>query len=158
MQLSQIFQQQLQTSAENFLWAVEQIPQERLYLAPRTNRWSIARIVFHLTRYEQRLALPSMLQWLGGPQPVVGTQEEDNAKDEQDWNDGKDYEIQVLIANFKEVRSQQLALLSQLTEQSWQEEREAIWGSVPLKWVVTKTYQHTLEHTDETLRAYLWWR
>jgi len=158
MQLSQWFQQQLQTSADSFLWAVKQIPQERLYLAPRPNRWPIARIVFHLTRYEQRLALPSMLQWLGGPQPVVGTQEEDNARDEHDWNDGTGHEIQTLIADFKEVRSQQLALFPRFTEQSWDEERGAIWGRVPLKWIVTKTYQHTLEHTDETLRAYLWWR
>ena len=158
MQLSQWLPQQLQTSADSFLWAVEQIPQERLYLAPRPNRWPIARIIFHLTRYEQRLALPSMLQWLSGPIPVVGTQEEDNARDELDWNNGNGHEIQTLIAGFKEVRSQQLALFPQFTEQSWHEEREAIWGSVSLKWVVTKTYQHTLEHTDETLRAYLWWR
>ena len=158
MQLSQQFQQQLQTSAENFLWAVEQIPQEHLYLAPRPNRWPIARIVFHMTRYEQRLALPSMRQWLEGPQPVVGTQEEDNAIDEQDWNNGEGHGIQTLIANFKEVRFQQIKLFPQFTEQLWEEKHEAIWGSVSLKWVVTKTYQHTLEHTDETLRAYLWWR
>ena len=158
MQPSQIFQQQLQTSAENFLWVVEQITQERLYLVPRPDRWSIARIIFHLTRYEQRLALPSMLQWLGELRPVVGTQEEDNAKDELDWNNGTGHEIQTLIADFNKVRSQQLALFPQFTEQSWYEEREAIWGSVPLKWIVIKTYQHTLEHTDEVLRAYLWWR
>ncbi len=158
MQHSQWLQQQLQTSADNFLWAVEQIPQERLYLAPRPNRWPIARIIFHLTRYEQRLALPSMLQWLGGPRPVVGTQEEDNEQDELDWNGGNGHEILTLITDFKEVRFQQLALFSQFTEQSWKEEREAIWGNVSLKWVVTKTYQHTLEHTEETLRAYLWWR
>lgn len=158
MQSPQWFQQQLQTSAENFLWAVEQIPQERLYLAPRPNRWPIARIVFHMTRYEQRLALPSMLQWLGGQQPIVGTQEEDNAKDEHDWNDGRGHEIQTLIADFKDVRSQQLALFPQFPEQSWHEERDAIWGSVSLKWAIIKTYQHTLEHTDEALRVYLWWR
>ena len=158
MHLSQIFQQQLKTSMENFLWAVEQIPQERLYLAPRPNRWPIARIIFHLTRYEQRLALPSMQQWLGGPRPVVGTQEEDNAQDERDWNGGEGHSIQTLVADFKGIRSQQLALFPQFNEQSWREEREAIWGKVSLKWVLTKTYQHTLEHTDEVLRAYLWWR
>ena len=158
MHLSQIFQQQLKTSMENFLWAVEQIPQERLYLAPRPNRWPIARIIFHLTRYEQRLALPSMQQWLSGPRPIVGTQEEDNAQDERDWNGGESHNIQILIADFEAIRSQQLALFPQFNEQSWREEREAIWGKVSLRWILTKTYQHTLEHTDEVLRAYLWWR
>jgi hypothetical protein len=77
MDLSQWFQQQLQTSAESFLWAVEQIPQERLYLPPRPDRWPVARLVL---------------------------------------------------------------------------------GHFSLTWVVAKTFQHTLEHTDEILRAYLWWR
>ncbi len=31
-------------------------------------------------------------------------------------------------------------------------------GLLTLHWAVTKTYQHTLEHTDELLRAYLWWK
>ncbi len=158
MQQSQWSQQQLQTSAENFLWAVEQILQERLYLAPRPNRWPVARIVYHMIRYEQRLALPSMQQWVGGLTPRVGSQEEDNAQNEQDWDDGKGHDIQTLLTDFKDIRSQQLALIPQFTEQSWDEEREAIWGNVSLKWVVIKTYQHTLEHTDEVLRAYLWWR
>jgi hypothetical protein len=158
MQQWQLFQQQLQTSAENFLWAVEQIPQEQLYLAPRPNRWPVARVVYHMIRYEQRLALPSMQQWLGGSKPVVGTQEEDNAQDERDWNDGKGRDIQTLLTDFRDIRSQQLALFPQFTEQSWEETRNAIWGDVSLKWLVIKTYQHTLEHTDEVLRAYLWWR
>ncbi len=39
MDESQLFRQRLQASTENFLWAVEQIPRERLYLAPQTHRW-----------------------------------------------------------------------------------------------------------------------
>lgn len=34
----------------------------------------------------------------------------------------------------------------------------ALWRAVMLQWVVTETYQHTLEHTDEILRLYLWWK
>lgn len=158
MDLSQWFHQQLQTSAENFLWAVEQIPRERLYLAPRPGRWPVARLIYHLARYEQHLALPSMLQRLGGPRPVVGTPEEGEMEEDHHWNDGQGHETQTLLTDFKMVRSQQLELLPQFDEQSWYEEHEVIWGRFPLKWVVTKTYQHTLEHTDEILRAYLWWR
>ncbi len=61
-----------------------------------------------------------------------------------------------MIAEFKKLRAEQLALIQQFPEQAWSEERPAIWGSVTLQWVVTKTYQHTLEHTDEILRSYLW--
>jgi hypothetical protein len=53
---------------------------------------------------------------------------------------------------------QQLEVLNECTEQMWNEERDVVWGHLPLKWVMTKTYQHTLEHTDEVMRACLWWR
>ncbi len=48
MDTRQQFQTRLQTSIDEFLWAVNLIPQERLYLAPRPNRWPVARLVFHL--------------------------------------------------------------------------------------------------------------
>ncbi len=158
MDLSQWFRQQLQTSMEGILWAVEQIPHERLYLAPLPDRWPVARIIYHLACYEQKIALPSMLQWLGGSRPVVGTPEENQMKEDRDWADGQGHEMQILLADFKAVRTQQLELLPQFNKQSWYEERDVIWGHLPLKWVVTKTYQHTLEHTHEILRTYLWWR
>jgi hypothetical protein len=158
MNLSQWFYLQLQASIDSFLWAVEQIPQERLYFAPKTDRWPVARIIYHLACYEQRIALPSMRQWLGEPKPVVGTQEEDGAQEDRNWNDGQGHEMSALIADFRAVRTEQHALCSQFDEQSWYESRDVIWGHLPLKWVVTKTYQHTLEHTDEVLRAYLWWK
>ena len=154
----QLLRQNLQASTENFLWAVEQIPRERLYLAPRTDRWPIARIVYHLTHYEQHIALPSTLQWLGKPRPIVETQQEYDREEDLQWNDGQNHDIAQLTADFKAVRFQQFEVLSKCTEQMWNEERDVVWGHLPLKWVVTKTYQHTLEHTDEVLRAYLWWR
>ena len=156
MNLPQWFHQQLQTSADSLLWAVDQIPQERLYLAPRVDRWSVARIIYHLVCYEQRFALPSMRQWSGGPKPVVSTQEEEEVQEDRNWNGGQGHEVATLIADFRAVRSEQVALCSQFDEQSWHESRDVIWGQRSLKWVVIKTYQHTLEHTDEVLRAYLW--
>ncbi len=158
MQLSEWFHLQLQASAESLLWSVDQIPQERLYLAPRADHWPIARLIYHLVCYEQRIAIPSMLQWAGGPKPVVGTQEEDGAQEESDWNGGQGHEVSALLANFRAGRARQLALCLQFDERDWYELRDTIWGYRSLKWVVTKTYQHTLEHTDEVLRAYLWWK
>jgi hypothetical protein len=158
MQYAQWFQQQLKNSADGFLWAVEQIPQERLYLAPRPDRWPVARLVYHLANYEGRIGLPSIRQWLGDPKPEVGTQEEDTDKEDVAWNNGEGHEITDLIATFKAVRAQQLESIRLVREDQWLEERPVIWGIRSLQWVVTKTYQHTLEHTDEILRAYLWWR
>jgi hypothetical protein len=158
MNLSDWFHLQLQTSAEGVLWAVEQISLERLYLPPRSDKWPIARVLYHLLCYEQRLALPSMLQWVGGPRPVAGTPEEDALEEENAWSNGQGHEVPAMLAEFKAMRARQLALLPQFTDHDWHAEREVIWGQRSLQWVVTKTYQHTLEHTDEMLRAYLWWK
>ena len=72
MQLSQWFHHQLQTSTEGFLWAVEQIPQERQYLHPKPDKWSAARIIYHMVRYDQLIGLPTLHQWVGGPSPRTG--------------------------------------------------------------------------------------
>ncbi|MBO0777961.1 MAG: DinB family protein [Ktedonobacteraceae bacterium] len=152
------FDQQLRSCTDGFLWAVELIPPERLYLPPRQDRWPVARIIYHLLSYERAIALPTMRQWLGGPRPIAGTPQEDAHKEEQSWNNGQEHTVQKLIDDFKAVRAEQFALLPLFSLQQWDEERDVIWGSRPLKWVITKTYQHTLEHIDEVLRAYLWWK
>lgn len=161
MPLSPWFHRQLQTSTEGFLWAVEQIPQERHYLLPGPNRWSVARLVYHLRCYDQLIGLPALRQWVDEPLSLIGLTgdaEEDAAREEANWSNGEGHEVQAMIADFKKLRAEQLALIQHFRELTWSEERDALWGSVTLQWVVTKTYQHTLEHTDEILRLYLWWK
>lgn len=65
MDLSHWFHQQLQTSTEGFLWAVEQIPPERLYLEPRPGKWPVARLLFHMASYDRAIGLPALRQWVG---------------------------------------------------------------------------------------------
>src|SRR5581483_9557000 len=134
---------------------------ERHYSSPPSGRWSVARIAFHMERYDQLIGLPALRQWLGEPfamSNLTGSAEGDAALEEADWNNRESHSMQTVIAEFKELRADQLVLLQQFRESAWSEERETLWGPVTLQWVVTKTYQHTLEHTDEILRMYLWWR
>jgi uncharacterized damage-inducible protein DinB len=65
MQLSQWFHQQLQTSTDGFLWAIEQIPLERHYLPPKPDKWSVARLIYHMVCYDQIIGLPALRQWVG---------------------------------------------------------------------------------------------
>ena len=155
------FHQQIQASTEGFLWAVEQVPQDRHYLPPRPDRWSVARIVYHMLCYDQHIGLPALRQWTGGEfsmAGLTGSAEGDAALEEAHWQQGKGHEMQAMLTTFKELRAEQLTLLQQFPEPVWSEERPALWGPVTFKWVATKNYQHTLEHTDEILRSYLWWR
>ena len=151
MDLSVWFQSQLQASAEGFIWGVEQVPQERRYVQPPQplGEWTAARHVFHLLNYERTVAIPSMHQWLGKPCPSVDD-DEDIA-----WGGGQ--ELDNLFAQLRAVRAEQIALLPRFENTLWEERREALWGPVTLRWVVSKTYQHTCEHSHDVLRLALFW-
>lgn len=153
--LTQWFRAQLTSSAEAFTWAVEQVLEERRLITPleRFGEWSVARHIFHMMYYEKELALPSMRLWLGEPFHM----EEEDYQEDQSWETGHD--LQTLLAEFCQVRAEEVALLERFDAETWQRERDdTIWGKVTLRWVVSKTLQHTFEHNHDVLRMALFWR
>jgi hypothetical protein len=155
MDRSQWFQGLLKTSADGFVWAVEQVPVQRRYAIPPSalGTWSVARHVLHLLYYEQAIAFPCMQHWLGGPLP---TRESLEAYDEDvAWINPPSLES--MMAAFRQVRMEQLALFPKFHETMWDEQRETVWGWVNLCWIVTKTYQHTAEHLHAILSCALFW-
>lgn len=147
------FQTQLEASSAGFAWAVAQIPAERQDREPPAplGPWSAARHVFHLLFQEREVALPNWRLWLGGSlNPDAVTPEEDIAWDSRAAVAG-------LLAQWQQGRAVLLALLPQFPEAAWDETRPALWGAVTLRWVVTKTYQHTAKHIHEVLSLALYW-
>ena len=153
MDLSQWFDDQLKSSADGFAWAVEQVPVERRLVSPPVplGEWSTARHAFHMLYYEQMVALPSMRQWLGSP----FTLNEEDYDEDKAWGDGTN--LETILSDFRNVRAEQIVLLPNFDESMWNETRDTVWGNVTLKWVVTKTFQHTAEHTHDVLRMALFW-
>jgi len=153
MNLTQWFHDQLQASADGFIWGAQQVPGARRLLQPPggLGEWPAARHVFHMDFYEQTIALPSMRQWLGEPCPSLEGLDEDLA-----WGEGKD-DFEGLLAEFEKVRTEQIALLPKFDDPTWNAAIETIWGPVTLAWVVSKTYQHTAEHTNDVMRIALFW-
>jgi hypothetical protein len=149
---AQWFHDQLQASADGLVWAAEQVPLERRMAQPPAGlgEWTAARHLFHMMYYEQHFALPAMRQWLGEPFDFPEILDENEA-----WGDG--VELSQALAGFREVRGEQIALLSQFDEGAWQEKRDTVWGPVTLLWVVSKTYQHTAEHASTILQIALFW-
>jgi hypothetical protein len=150
---SQWFHEQLQVSANGFVWGTEQVPEARRYAPPPKGlgEWTVARHVFHLWYYEQTIALPSMQQWLGGTIPFLDDKDED-----VDWSNTQET-VETLLEKFRMVRGEQIALLPNFDDAAWNATREAVWGSVTLLWVVSKTYQHTAEHINDVMRIGLFW-
>ena len=153
MNSTEWFCAQLQSSADGFVWGAELVPGARRYLQPPKDlgEWTAARHVFHMMNYELTIALPSMQQWLGSEIPNIEVLDEDRA-----WAKNRD-PFEKLLAQFKEVRADQMALFQKFDADSWGAIREAVWGPVTLFWVVSKTYQHTAEHTSDILRMALFW-
>lgn len=151
--LSTWFHVQLTSSAAAFLWAVEQVPIERRLLTPpdALGEWSLARHVFHLFAYERRLALPNMRLALGVPYIKDATYQE-----EAEWANG--HNLDTLLTDFRRIRDEEIALISSYTAEDW--ERTIVspnWEEVTLRWVVTKTLQHTFDHTNSVLAMSLFW-
>ncbi len=151
--LSQWFHAQLTSSAEAFTWAVEQVPAERLSITPPTmlGEWSVARHVFHLLSNERRLALPNMRCWLGEL-----FERDANYQEEVEWAKGHDFAT--LLAEFQRIRAEEISLLKLYKAQDWERiGASLVWPDVSLRWVVTKTLQHTFDHANSVLAIALFW-
>ena len=147
---AQWFQEQLASSTEIIIWAVGQVPSTRWHRQPPFGGWSPARHLFHLLYYEETLALPSLRQWQGGPMPMPPL-----AGEELSWR--HDHDVEELLAAFQAVREQEVALLDELAGADWDLPRPTIWGEHTLRWVLTKSYQHTLDHANSLLQMALYW-
>ena len=151
------FRYQLKASADGFEWAFSQIPSAFLEQLPPDpgylGTWSPARHVWHVTEYERCLVLPSMYEWIKGPD----SSEDEWPDDDEAWAKVQERGAEALLVKFRSVRQQQIDLLDLLAAYDWNEPRETLWGLKPLSMVVTKTFQHTYEHGDTLLRMGLWW-
>jgi hypothetical protein len=97
------------------------------------------------------IALPSIRQWLGEQFTLA----EEDYNEEEAWGNGKN--LETMLVDFRKVRAEQIVLLPNFDEPMWNETRDTVWGKVSLKWVVTKTFQHTAEHTHDVLSMALFW-
>lgn len=147
----------LRQSVEDFAWAVARMPADHRTLASpgHPEDWPADRHVFHLLAYERYVALPSMRQWSDrAPAP----READLPSEDALWAaPATDRDVDTLLAALRTVRAEQLALLARIPPTAWDDVRPALWGATSLRWVLTKTYQHTCEHTHDVLRLLLFW-
>ncbi|MCA0457854.1 MAG: hypothetical protein LCI00_28065 [Chloroflexi bacterium] len=151
--------QYLHTSAEAFEWAFSAIDPAYHQSKPpeaRLGLWSPARHVWHVTGYERCIAMPTMRQWLGAPPLPDDDRIWPNGDD--DWAAVANQPADIYMQAFWDVRNEQIALLDALAVVDWATTRETAWGDKPLTMVITKTYQHTLEHSDSLLKMGLWWK
>jgi hypothetical protein len=155
MELEKWFDYQLRSTLDGFFWAVKQIPEERRYSLPpaRLGDWIAAQHVFHMVYYEGKLALPSMRQWLEEPAPM---REQASQELEERWQNPP--AMEAMLGQFRAIRLEEIELLPAFEPSAWESTRATtFWGEVSLRWLVGKTYQHTLDHTQTLLRFSLFW-
>lgn len=132
--------------------------------------------------YEETLVLPNMRMWLpetatlsrGLHESITQASGQDtlfdersdpqvqNRDEEKAWaneqHSDDNMEVGKFIERFRSARASQLVILAHFDEQAWDTSRNVTWGNVTLRWVVTKTFQHTAEHTNDILKMALFWR
>ena len=158
MDLARWFEGQLRTSADGFAWSVEQVANERRYAQPPgppgglLGEWSVARHAFHLLYYEQYAALPILQHWPQQPfLSFAGYRDQEASA----WAAAP--ALETIVEEFRARRAEHNALLLHVSEAAWEEAPATAWGHETLRWIVTKTYQHTLEHTNNILQIALFW-
>ncbi|GLV59405.1 hypothetical protein KDH_62320 [Dictyobacter sp. S3.2.2.5] len=167
MDYVQHFTRLLQHSCNDFIWATQQIAVEKLNSVPphRPESWSVARIIFHLRFQEEKVVLPNMRLWLTD-RALYARQDdvlieryaafETLTQDEEEaWLQQPD--IQAALKHFQTQRTIQIALLQEIDADIWEDRRATVWGEVTLRWAVTKTYQHSVEHINDVLKPALYW-
>lgn len=157
MNVSEWFATQLKASADGFVWAAQEVPKERWEVAPpkMLGEWVMARHVFHMLFYEREAVLPHMWYWLGNP--IAPVEEWGKRFGEEDTQWPSHPSVEHMLAEFQQVRAEQIALLPQFDDTLWHEERNVLWGRVSIKWIVSKTFQHTAEHTHDVMGMSLYW-
>lgn len=151
MNSAEWFEYQLQSTLDGIIWAAGQLPKERYYVLPPSplGEWSASQHIFHMLEYERDLALPSMQQWLGASPALRRPDANDQPNPPA---------VEELLDEFQQVRQAEIALLRKFDDSTWDSTRNTtFWGEVNLSWLVSKTYQHTLEHTHDILRLVLFW-
>lgn len=151
------FRYQLKASGDGFIWALQRMDAALYHRIPPAAKylgdWPPLRHMWHVTEYERCIVLPSMQQWLGGDMPSEAAWIDDDAA----WSLAQHRASEDFISAFQAVRYEQISLLDHLESVDWATTHQTLWGVKPLLMVVTKTYQHTLEHGDTLLKMGLWW-
>jgi len=125
MELPQWFDYQLRSTLDGFIWAVQQVPKERLYTLPPASlgEWSAAQHVFHMLEHEEKFALPTMSQWLGVPAVIPEESEEHIGKSPPSMEEK--------LAQFERVREAQISMLPKFEPLAWDTvKRTTFWGDV----------------------------
>lgn len=152
--VAEFFHDQLETSRSQLVWALEQIPVHRREISPPADlgEWTAGRHLFHIVHYERDFALPAMRLWLTEIDAWTPSMDEAKA-----WGNGQ--ALGLLIEQFHSGREAQIDLLSRFGQTAWDERHITIgrWGSVTLRWLVSKTLQHTASHISALLEIALFW-
>jgi hypothetical protein len=174
MNSQEILARELESTARTIEWAISCVPEARLLTEPphRTHpksdqgfktffgKWPAYRHLFHLVRYEESYALPTMRHWLGGPHPRVDLMFPDMAQEASRWESekGKGADLGALLQRFGLLREEQIEATRSIPPEHWKDEKvSTALGRVSAEVVVTKTIEHTLVHGKSILRNALYW-
>lgn len=151
------FRAQLLTGLDLFERAIEQVPESRRCDLPPDGAGeaalgdrTAAHHVFHLLFQERTGSLPLLAWWAGGPQAGYRGPTEEDA-----WSE--DATVEQLLAELRALRREQADLVAAIEPSGWDEVRSTPWGDATLRWIMTRTLQHTHEHTHDVLSLGLYW-
>ncbi len=146
----------LATGVAEWEWALAQLPPGRLATPPprHLSEWPTLRHLLHLAHYERTVALPSLLYLLTGDVAPLR-----HARQEADDSYTGREEVAALLSELGRVKEQERRLLEEASAELWTVARlHPYYGAaVSARWMLQKSYQHTLEHLTAVWQMALFW-
>ncbi|MBI3953996.1 MAG: DinB family protein [Chloroflexi bacterium] len=138
-------------------WALAQLPPERLAAAPprHLSGWPALQHLWHLATYERTVALPSLEYLLTGDAAPLRRASQRGADAAYTGRE----DLRALLDDLAQVKAQERRLLEGASAEAWTTARPHPYygAAVTARWMLQKSYQHTLEHLTAIWQMALFW-
>jgi hypothetical protein len=144
---------QITNSVQVLEWALKFIPSERIIQKPPEDlgNWSADRHLFHLLYYSINATLPMIQQLFSNIDNISNPERE-----EQEWNNHSNY--QEIINNIIIANKQIIDIANISMERNIKAEININGlGCVNLEWILSKQFQHNIEHINDIMKFALFW-
>ncbi len=137
----------LETSGEDFLWYLGQVPESKVHSAPASNQWTIHQIAAHMRDTERQAFLlrAERIKKLVHP-AVESFDQESYSREHYDRNEP----LRKIMSEFRLARRKLTRLMRGASAQEWNNWAvHPEFGKITLAWILQYNHSHTLEHEAE---------
>jgi hypothetical protein len=144
--------ERLESSAEDFVLYLNQLPAEELQRVPAPNEWTLHRVAAHVRDVEQQVFFYRLKRMLTEDNPAVEN------FDQEAWTRehySASEPVKKIAAEMRAARKKQIALLRKAKDKDWaRTAQHSTWKKISVEWMMAHAITHAMEHAAQLGNAY----